>query len=76
MKKLFLFLFAVCVAVFLRFGPKVREQCSVICDRMFDSMPDAFPPKRMLKNLEIIKEQNERILQLLEKRGKPSRKQS
>ena len=33
---------------------------------MFERMPDDFPPKRMLRQLEEIREQNSRILQLLE----------
>lgn len=34
---------------------------------MFEHMPDDFPPKRMVRGIDEIREQNTRILQQLEK---------
>ncbi|HZJ28112.1 MAG TPA: hypothetical protein VFF40_14055 [Acidimicrobiia bacterium] len=52
-----------------RFAPQLRARGLEACERMFDGMPDAFPPKRMMANLEAIRAQNERIIELL---GEPS----
>ncbi len=46
--------------------PEMRARCSDMCDRMLDQMPDSFPPKRMMADLESVKEQTARILDLLE----------
>jgi len=46
--------------------PDMRARCSEMCDRMLDQMPDSFPPKRMMADLETVKEQTARILDLLE----------
>lgn len=46
--------------------PEMREKCSDMCDRMLDQMPDSFPLKRMMADLESVKEQTARILELLE----------
>ena len=46
--------------------PEMRARCSEMCDRMLDQMPDSFPPKRMMADLESVKEQTARILELLE----------
>jgi hypothetical protein len=50
------------VALGRRFGPKEKT----LWQRVFARMPDEFPPKAMLLNTEAIREQNERIIQLLE----------
>ena len=50
-----------------RHGPRMREQFVEHCEHMFDEMPDAFPPKRMMSSLDAIREQNERALALLER---------
>lgn len=48
------------------FGPKT----GCLCERVFEMLPDQFPPKRMFLNIAAIREQNERILKLLEARAK------
>ena len=48
------------------FGPKM----GCVCERVFEKMPDTFPPKWMYLNITAIREQNERILQLLEEQAK------
>ena len=47
-------------------GPGMRKRCSEMCDRMLANMPDSFPPNRMMADLESIKEQTARILNVLE----------
>lgn len=47
-------------------GPGMGERCSEMCDRMLANMPDSFPPNRMMADLESIKEQTARILNVLE----------
>ncbi len=47
-------------------GPGMRERCSEMCDRMLANMPDSFPPNRMMSDLDSIKEQTARILNMLE----------
>lgn len=39
-----------------------------ICRRMFEGMPDDFPPKRMAADLTAVRRQNERIIEMLESR--------
>jgi hypothetical protein len=48
------------------FGPKM----GCLCERMLEKMPDHFPPKWMYLNITAIREQNERIIELLESRPK------
>jgi hypothetical protein len=48
------------------FGPEM----SCMCERVFEKMPDEFPPKRMYLNIVAIREQNDRIIQLLEEQAK------
>ena len=47
-------------------GPTVGE----FMDRKFEEAPDDFPPKWMYLNITAIREQNERILQLLEEKAR------
>ncbi len=56
------------VLVACKLGPKLRERCEAECGRMFERMPDDFPPKRIMRGIEEIREQTARILQLLEER--------
>ena len=49
-------------------GPKLRERCMAGCERMFEQMPDDFPPKRMLRGIEESRANTARILELLEER--------
>jgi hypothetical protein len=50
-----------------RFGPSLGGFAMKHCEQMFEQMPDDFPPKRMMRGIEEIREQNTRILQQLEK---------
>jgi hypothetical protein len=45
-----------------RFGPEMGK----VCECIFDKLPDDFPPKWMYLNITAIREQNERIIALLE----------
>jgi hypothetical protein len=56
----------VILAVLRRFGPALRDRAMAKCQEMFDRMPEDFPPKRSLQNLEEIRERNTRILRHLE----------
>ena len=49
-------------------GPAMRERCSEMCDRMLANMPEAFPPNRMMADLDSLKEKTARILEMLEER--------
>jgi len=49
-----------------RFAPEMGKAC----EHVFDKMPDEFPPKWMYLNITAIREQNERIIQLLEEQAK------
>ncbi len=49
-----------------RTGPTVRERCSELCDRFLANMPESFPPNRMMADLDSLKEQTARILEMLE----------
>ena len=49
-------------------GPGMRERCSEMCDRVLAFMPESFPPNRIMADLEALKEQTARILEVLEKR--------
>ena len=48
-------------------GPALRARCSDMCDRMLDQMPESFPPNRMMADLETVKEQTARILNMVER---------
>ena len=51
------------------FGVKmdcVCEGMTGLCERALDKMPDKFPPKWMYLNITAIREQNDRIIALLE----------
>jgi hypothetical protein len=48
-------------------GPAVRARCSEMCERMLDQMPESFPPNRMMADLDDLKEQTARILDVLER---------
>jgi hypothetical protein len=47
-------------------GPAMRERCSEMCERMLASMPESFPPNRMMADLEATRVQTARILKVLE----------
>ena len=48
-----------------RAGPAMWERCSEMCVRMLANMPESFPPNRMMADLEALKEQTVRILEVL-----------
>jgi hypothetical protein len=50
-----------------RFGPKMR---TIDWEKRFEAMPDNAPPKWMFRNITAIRENTDRILQLLES-GQP-----
>ncbi len=60
------------VLLIRRLAPRMRDRCAEACEGMMDAMPDSFPPKQMRNNLEIIREQNARIIELLEERSEAS----
>ncbi len=51
-----------------RAGPAMGERFSEMCDRLLANMPESFPPNRMMADLEALKEQTARILEVLEER--------
>jgi hypothetical protein len=55
----------VAVAALRRFGPALQQRAMEKCEQMLDHMPDEFPPKRMMHNIDEIREQNSRILHQL-----------
>ena len=54
--------FVVAVVALRRFGPALGERAMRKCEGMFDRMPEEFPPKRMMRNVEEIRDQNSEIL--------------
>ena len=56
-----------CVYVVRRFGPWLSEFAMRHCEQMFEQMPDDFPPRRMMRGIDEIREQNTRILHQLER---------
>lgn len=59
--------------VLRRASPLIRVRCSEMAERMLASMPESFPPNRMLRRLDAIEKQTTRILELVETppRGRP-----
>jgi hypothetical protein len=49
-------------------APRVHARMLAACERMFDEMPDGFPPRRMLRGIEETRANTARILELLERR--------
>ena len=49
-----------------RAGPVMREHCSGVVERMSATMPESFPPNRMMADLDALKGQTARILEVLE----------
>jgi hypothetical protein len=50
-------------------APKLHDRLMARCERMFEQMPDDFPPKRMMRGIEEIRANTARTLELLEERG-------
>ena len=61
------------VAALRRFGPALEERAMRKCEAMFERMPADFPPKRMLRGIEEIREQNTQILHQLQAEEKHRR---
>jgi hypothetical protein len=59
------------LAALRRFGPALSTRAMTKCHAMFDRMPEDFPPKRMMRSIEEIREQNSRILRQLEEERTP-----
>ena len=53
-------------AALRRFGPSLHELAMSKCEEMFENMPEDFPPKRMMRGIDEIREQNSRILRALD----------
>ncbi|MCD6016103.1 MAG: hypothetical protein K0R88_2187 [Solirubrobacterales bacterium] len=51
-----------------RLAPKLHERLLARCERMFEKMPDDFPPKRMMRGIEEIRANTARTLELVEQR--------
>jgi hypothetical protein len=47
---------------------KLHERGMAGCERMFQQMPDSFPPKRMMRGIEEIRANSARTRELLEDR--------
>lgn len=54
-----------------RAGPVMRERCSNMCDRFLANMPGSFPPNRIMADLDVLKEQTARIIEVLKEREGP-----
>jgi hypothetical protein len=48
--------------------PNLHERLMARCEAMFERMPDTFPPKKMMRDLEETRVKTGRILELLETR--------
>lgn len=49
-------------------APRLHARMLGACERMFEQLPDEFPPKRMLSGIEEIRATSARTLELLEER--------
>jgi hypothetical protein len=47
---------------------KPHERMMAACERMFEQMPEDFPPKRIMRGVEEIRANTARTLELLEQR--------
>lgn len=54
-------------------APKLHARLLARCERMFEQMPDDFPPKRMMRGIEEIRTNTARTLELLEERKQAGR---
>jgi len=58
--------FVAAMAALRRFGPALGKWAMRKCEEIFDHMPEEAPPKRMMRGIEEIREQNTRILHRLD----------
>jgi hypothetical protein len=49
-------------------APKLHARLLAACERMFEQMPNDFPPKRMMRGIDEIRANTARTLELLEQR--------
>ena len=49
-----------------KLAPRLHERMMAGCERMFEQMPDDFPPKRMLRGIEETRSNTARLLELSE----------
>ena len=49
-------------------APRLHARLLAACERMFEEMPESFPPKRMMRGIEEINANSARTLALLEER--------
>lgn len=54
-------------------APKLHARLLAGCERMFERMPEEFPPKRVMRGIEEIRANTARILDLLEERKQTGR---
>lgn len=47
-------------------APRLHTRMLAACERMFEQVPENFPPKRMLRGIEEIRANTARTLELLE----------
>ena len=47
---------------------KLHERLMARCERMFQQMPDDFPPKRIMRGVEEIRANTKRTLEILQER--------
>lgn len=48
--------------------PRLHERLVARCEAIFERMPGTFPPKRMMRGIDEIRDRTGRILELLETR--------
>ncbi len=51
-------------------APRLHARMLGACQRMFEQMPDDFPPRRMLRGIEEIRANTARTLELIEERAR------
>jgi hypothetical protein len=56
------------VLVIRALAPKLHDRMIAGCERMFERMPDEFPPKRMMRGIDEIRANTARTVELLEHR--------
>jgi hypothetical protein len=61
------------VLVVRALAPRLHARLLAACERMFEEMPDTFPPKRMMRGIEEISANSARTLELLEERTRAGR---
>lgn len=54
------------VLIVSKMAPAMRSRSADACEKMLATMPESFPPNRMMADLESIKEQTARILDVID----------